>query len=101
MIVSAGPVSNGRHTAMVYVKLESTEAAQKTIDLVVRSQDGANLVVEVCDLDEFTRAKNKTPGRGDREIIKPSTGDSAKSIFDLESGLVIILFIFNLERLVV
>jgi len=95
MIVATGPVSSGRHTAMAYIKLESPQATQKTIDLIVRSQEGASLVVETCDQDEFNRAKARTPGRqGDRETIK-STGDTTKSIFELESGLVSLCNTYN------
>jgi hypothetical protein len=97
LIVSAGPISNGRHTAVAFVKLDTLQTAQKVIDVIVRSQEGANLVVEVCTEEEFNSAKIRTPGaiRQEQREREPKLLGDAKSIFDLDSGLVMILIIYG------
>jgi len=103
LIVSAGPVANnGRHTAVAYIKLDSSQTAQKIIDLIVRSQEGANLVVEVCNEDDFSNAKSRTESRGMNNRMEPNMfnrdlkfGGDATSIFDLEPGLVILFSLIS------
>lgn len=91
IVVSAGPPAGGRHTAVAHVKLDSPEAAQQAIDLIVRSQDGSHLVVEVSTNEDFNMAKMRTPGPGRGDSMEPAKfviGDTKTSIFDLEPGLV-------------
>lgn len=90
VVVTKGPISNGRHTSLAYIKLESPDFAQQAIDHVVRSQDGSHShVVEVSNSDDFNEAKALTSGSrsSSSDVSKLGVGD-AKSIFELEPGLV-------------
>jgi hypothetical protein len=96
VVVSAGPIANnGRHSAIAHIKLDSPEVAQQAISAIVRSQDGSHLLVEVSNMEDFNNAKMRTSGFGRTEPeLAPkypigNIGGDAKSIFDLEPGLVI------------
>lgn len=91
LVVTAGPPCNGRYTSLAFVKLDSPEAVQQSINMIVRSMDGSNLVVEVSNANDFHLAKNKTGKTAETAPnfnFNNSRMDDTKSIFDLESGLV-------------
>ena len=92
---------NGRHTCTAYVHLDSFHTAQRCVDIIVKSPEGSNFVVEFCELEDLHRAKRNSNNNsfggggvpGNRFGTNNNNGNmksagEAKSLFDLDIGLV-------------
>lgn len=98
IVLIAAPIPTNRHSVTAFIQFESAQIAQQVIDAIARSPLGTTLVVESCDVDDLQKAKARTSGGpggmgpgNNRGPAQTAGIQDAKSIFELDLGLVSIL----------